>query len=176
MKKSGKIVLCAAGGILLLAAAIAIQFAARFRRPFREVVEHSGVEPALAYAVMKAESGFDEDAESGAGALGLMQLLPATAEFVCRLYALPFDAAKLKEGAYNARLGCLYLGYLLKRFPVAETAVAAYNAGEGTVALWLSDGEYSDDGRVLKSIPYRETAEYVKKVGKFRKKYLIFYN
>ena len=147
-----------------------------YRRPCREVVDQMGVEEALVYAVMKAESGFNEDAVSGAGAVGLMQLMPSTAEFVCRMNGIDFDLSKLKEGEYNTKLGCLYLKYLMKRFQEEETAVAAYNAGEGIVGEWLKDEEYSADGSTLKRIPYPETAQYVKKVKKFRKNYRFFYH
>lgn len=155
----------------LLAAALA-----GYRRPCRETVEHSGLEPALVYAVIKAESGFREDAVSRAGAVGLMQLLPSTAEFICRKSGREFSAERLREGAYNVELGCLYLGYLLERFPAEETALAAYNAGEGTVEEWLRSPRYSPDGAALIEIPYPETAAYVKKVLNFRKKYLFLYH
>ncbi len=148
---------------------------AAYRRPYRSVVEASGVEPALVYAVMKAESGFSASAKSGAGAVGIMQLLPATAEFVCDLNGIPFDAARLYDGGYNTELGCLYLKYLLKRFPCTETAIAAYNAGEGTVARWEREIGCTQDG-ALRRIPFPETERYLKKVQKFRKIYLFLYH
>lgn len=147
-----------------------------FRRPQKDIVEGSGLETALVYSIIKTESGFDERAESGAGAVGLMQLLPSTAEFVCRLNGICFSRERLSEGGYNVRLGCLYLKYLLERFEIVETAVAAYNAGEGVVSGWLKDRKRSADGKALDSIPYKETAQYVKKVEKFRKIYRFFYD
>ena len=68
---------------LLLLAAMVLSFFAAFPRPYREIVGESGLDGALVYAVMKAESNFREDAESDAGAVGIMQLLPSTAAFVC---------------------------------------------------------------------------------------------
>lgn len=147
-----------------------------FRRPFRNTVESSDVSPALAYAVMKAESGFRETAHSPAGAVGIMQLMPSTAEFVCGLYGIPFEAEKLVDGEYNVALGCRYLIYLSERFSSPETVAAAYNAGEGTVSDWLRNAAYSADGKTLITIPYPETARYVKKVEKFRKIYLFLYH
>ena len=88
---------------------------------------------------------------------------------------MEFSSEKLCEGEYNVRLGCLYLSYLLERFPEEKTALAAYNAGEGKVRGWLKDERYSADGTRLNKIPYPETEEYVKKVMKFRKNYLFFY-
>ena len=148
---------------------------AGYPRPHREVVAESGLDSALVYAVMRTESGFDEDALSRAGAVGLMQIKPSTAEFICEKEGIAFEAERLTEGEYNVRVGCLYLKYLLGRFAVRETALAAYNAGEGTVREWLADKQYSDDGISLKKIPYPETKEYLKKVERARKNYEFFY-
>ena len=162
---------------LALLAITAIYFGIRsaFPRPYAEEVKASGLEPHLVYAVIKAESGFDEKVVSRAGAIGLMQLLPSTAEFVCAREDLPYEEDRLVEGAYNLKLGCLYLRYLLGRFPAEKTALAAYNAGEGVVAEWLKDPEISEDGLNLLHIPYPETARYVKKILKIKKFYDFFY-
>lgn len=166
------IALAGAGAILLLALCC---FFANFPRPYRKTVEGSGLPPALVYAVIKAESGFREDAESGAGAVGLMQLLPSTAAFVCEREKLLFESERLKEGDYNIVLGCRYLAYLLDKFPSVETALCAYNAGEGVVSEWLRDEKLSEDGVTLKTVPYAETAAYLKKIKKFRKIYEFLY-
>ncbi len=165
--------LCFALAVLIFFIAAVLAFLAAFPRPYKDIVEGSGLEPSLVYAVMKAESGFDEKAVSPAGAKGVMQLLPSTAAFVAELENIPFDEARLLEGEYNVRLGCAYLTYLLERFE-EETALAAYNAGEGTVRLWLQDPRYSSDGRTLEHIPYPETARYLKKISVFRKIYGFF--
>ena len=146
---------------------------AAFPRPYRAVVEQSGLSPALVYAVMKAESNFEESAVSSAGAVGLMQLLPSTAQFIAERSGIPFLPERLFDGEYNTRLGCAYLAYLLERFE-EETALAAYNAGEGTVQGWLSDPCCSEDGRTLFQIPYAETRRYLKKISFFRKIYGFF--
>ncbi|MDE7158174.1 MAG: lytic transglycosylase domain-containing protein [Clostridiales bacterium] len=175
MKKKSRLVWLIVPIVLLFAAAVSL-FAVKsaFRRPYRDTVENFTLDRNLVYAVMKSESGFREDALSRAGAVGLMQIKPSTAEFICQRDDIPFDAEKLSQGEYNTELGCRYLLYLLERFPVCETAVAAYNAGEGTVSGWLKNAEYSADGRTLKRIPYPETERYVKKVIKFRKIYSFF--
>ncbi len=175
MKKGVRNLFLVFAALFVLAFACFAWIAGNYRRPCRDVVERSGLSPALVYAVMKAESGFDEKAQSRAGAVGLMQIMPATAEFVCRENGVEFLPEKLTDGEYNVRLGCLYLRYLLRRFPREETALAAYNAGEGTVREWLKNERYSTDGERLESIPYPETEQYVKKVIEFRKKYLFFY-
>ena len=159
--------------VFLLITAAAVSFFASFPRPYRAVVEESGLEPALVYAVMKAESGFDENTVSRAGAVGLMQLLPSTAEFIVRREGLA--EGDLLDGAYNTMIGCRYLSYLIGRFSDEHTAVCAYNAGEGTVRAWLRDPAYSSDGKTLQTIPYPETRAYEKKVFDFKKKYQILY-
>ncbi len=171
MKK--KWIVAAVALCLLCFAAV---FLSAYRRPYREIVTKVGVDPSLVYAVMKAESGFCEDAVSQAGAIGLMQLLPSTAEFICDKRGLEFFPEKLKEGAYNVKLGCFYLAYLTERFSDIQTVIAAYNAGEGVVSKWLEDDSVSLDGVRLYVIPYPETAQYVKKVEKFRKIYRFLYH
>lgn len=176
MKRGARVVISILSALLLLLFAFGAWVKWSYRRPYRATVEAVGPESALVYAVMKAESGFDETAVSAAGAVGLMQLLPSTAEFVCRMSGEPFQAERLKEGEYNILLGCRYLKYLLGKFGPLRTALAAYNAGEGVVAQWLTDASLSEDGKTLNLIPYPETARYVKKIEKFRKNYLIFYH
>lgn len=174
MKKTCRIIaaVCAA---FLLVCGLVLGLRASYPRPYSETVRASGVPPALAYAIMKAESNFDETAVSRAGAVGVMQLRPSTAEYICRRRGVAFHAEKLLDGTYNATVGCMYLAYLLERFPDETSAICAYNAGEGTVRSWLADKTYSPDGRTLAQIPYAETRAYAKKVCDFRKIYEIFY-
>ena len=117
----------------------------------------------LIYAVIECESGFDENAVSIAGASGLMQLMPDTFMWISGKLSVAeeYDVFSPKQ---NINAGCWYLSYLLRRFKAIETALAAYNAGEGTVAEWLKNTEYSSDGVTLKVIPYPETSVYVNKV------------
>lgn len=155
-------------------ALILTAFALSFRCPCRKTVQKYALDPSLVFSVIKAESGFSENAVSSAGAVGLMQLMPSTAKFVCEKNKITFEYERLKEGNYNAMLGCIYLNYLLSRFPDKGTALAAYNAGEGTVSSWLKNSNYSDDGIHLKYVPYAETRNYIKKVLKYQKIYAIF--
>lgn len=165
--------LLALTALLLLTFSLFLCIPAAFPRPYRAVVEQSGLSPALVYAVMKAESNFEEGAVSSAGAVGILQLRPSTAQFIAERSGIPFLPERLFDGEYNTRLGCAYLAYLLERFE-EETALAAYNAGEGTVQGWLSDPRCSEDGRTLFQIPYAETRRYLKKISFFRKIYGFF--
>ncbi len=125
------------------------------------------------FALIKIESGFNADAVSNAGAIGLMQITPKTAEYIAKLTGdAEFDLFSPEK---NVEYGCFYIRYLLNRFNVTETALAAYNAGEGTVSNWLANREYSDDGINLKNIPYPETREYINKFKKSFEKYNKLY-
>ena len=133
------------------------------------------IEPDIVYSLMKTESGFRENAKSSAGAVGIMQIKPSTAQFICERTNIPFETERLYEGEYNVSLGCAYLLYLSERFGDIKTVLSAYNAGEGSVSKWLEDKRYSDDGIHLKEIPYSETRNYVKKIDRYRKIYKILY-
>ncbi|MEJ8839112.1 lytic transglycosylase domain-containing protein [Ramlibacter sp. AN1133] len=120
-----------------------------------EAAREHGIELALLQALIAAESGFDPGAVSPKGAIGLMQVMPATAE----RYGLAGDARsplerKLKDPRTNLRAGARYLRDLLRMFPGRlELALAAYNAGEGAVQ------------RAGNRIPnFRETQNYVRTV------------
>ena len=119
----------------------------------------NGVELKLVLAIIKCESNFDEKALSRAGACGLMQLMPKTFKWLGGT-----DEEDIFDPETNIKYGCKYLRYLFGRFEDIETVIAAYNAGEGNVSLWLSDNAHSDDGKTLKSIPFAETASYVRRV------------
>ncbi len=120
-------------------------------------------------AVIKVESDFCSSVVSRAGAVGLMQILPSTAEFIAEsLHVTEYD---LFSPATNIRFGAFYLSYLHSKFSNRLTVYAAYNAGETRVIAWLSDVEFSSDGVTLDVIPFEETELYVKKVVFYEKIY-----
>jgi soluble lytic murein transglycosylase len=138
-----------------------------YPEPQREAVEASGrafgVDPALVFGVMRRESGFREDARSAAGAQGLLQLRPATAERLAALLGVPGGiAARLDDPRASVLLGTHYLGLLLARFGEPAAAVAAYNAGPGPAAEWAAARAGLPVDAWVESIPYRETRQYVK--------------
>ena len=130
-----------------------------------------GVEEELIFAVIRTESNFRSDAVSRAGAVGVMQLMPSTAVFIGQALGEAPDLADARE---NIRAGTWYLRYLLDKFGDRTLAVAAYNAGEGTVRGWLREGICNADGR-SPSFPYPETDRYVRLVKKFYKWYNFCY-
>lgn len=130
-----------------------------------------GVEPALAMAIGRQESELNPAAISPAGARGLMQLMPATAQKVSGWVGVPYSKARLTDDwQYNATLGQTYLARRLDQFGGSVAmAAAAYNAGAGRVDQWI--GRYGDPrtGAIdwidwLETIPFRETRNYTQRV------------
>ena len=129
----------------------------------------------LLCGVIWCESRFKPDAQSSAGACGLMQMTPATFGEVLGRLELPEDT-DIFAPEQNIRCGAFYLRQLYDLYDENwETALAAYNAGMGNVNNWLSDPRYSDDGETLKDIPYPETAAYVQKVQEAKEVYRELY-
>lgn len=129
------------------------------------------VSPYLIAAVIESESGFDASIRSEAGAVGLMQVLPSTAEELERrgLAAVSKDAT-LSDPTTNIEYGTAYLRYLVERYHEIETAVAAYNAGPGRVDVWAEQG-----GDIREAIDFPETRHYVVEVARARERYEELY-
>ena len=140
--------------------------------------EEYNVPKDIIFAVIKVESDFDPDAESSAGAIGLMQMMPSTFEWLTGEEHLNenLPERKLRDPEVSIRYGTYYLAYLYRRFDYNwSTAFAAYNAGEGNVGKWLKNAEYSDGNGNLVHIPFSETRSYVSKVKKAQKTYHELY-
>ena len=126
--------------------------------------EEYGVPMEIIYAVMSSESSFTSDAVSYKGAVGLMQLMPSTYEWLCTKTGDDPNPSLLYEPNTNIKYGTYLLSYLYSRYGVWETVYAAYNAGFNRVDGWLEDPQYAKDGRLVE-IPFKETKNYVKKVS-----------
>ncbi len=144
-------------------------FSVRYPVPFREAVRASArqvqLDEAWVYGVMRQESRFQTEVRSSAGAVGLMQLMPATAKWVAkRIGMADFQQSMVSDIETNIRLGTYYLRYvydLLDGSPVL--ASAAYNAGPGRARQWRAPTAM--EGAIYaESIPFNETRDYVKKV------------
>ena len=135
-----------------------------------------GIEPELVFAIIKCESNFDKYAHSHADALGLMQITKETYEWAAkREKDTDYASNSLYEPETNVRYGCVIFSILQGEFKDDATALAAYNAGRGRVKNWLSDESISSDGKTLDTIPFSETANYVKKVLRTQKIYNLIY-
>jgi soluble lytic murein transglycosylase len=140
-----------------------------YPRPYdaevRRAAELTGLPTSLIYAIIRQESLYRADAASSANALGLMQLLPTTAQATARRAGLPKPTrASLLQPSNNVPLGSSYLRYLLDRtdgqWPVA---IASYNAGPGAARRWLAPAPVETDVWV-ENIPFNETRAYVQRV------------
>ncbi len=111
-------------------------------------------------SLINEESSFNKDAVSAKGAMGLMQITPATGEFISNKLGEEFMKENLLDPETNIRYGCFYLDYLRAKFVDEEVYLSAYHAGETTVRLWLSNQNLSKDGVTLEKVPYKITREY----------------
>jgi soluble lytic murein transglycosylase len=124
-----------------------------------------GVDPALLAAVIYEESKFRPSARSTSGAVGLMQLRPATAKGIAlRTGGTAFRVSDLTNPTINIRYGAWYLGDLIRKYRVERLALAAYNAGQGNVDRWLQAGT---------PIQFPETRAYVSRVEHLKHVYFV---
>jgi soluble lytic murein transglycosylase len=133
---------------------------------FREHSAIASISPTWAYGVARSESLFMRDVRSSAGAIGLMQLMPATGKMVAREIRLPYAGlATLTDPDKNIRLGTTYLGQMAERYGGNRIlATAAYNAGPHRVDRWLPRVGHVDPRIWIENIPFNETRGYVKRV------------
>ena len=184
--KNKKILVC--GLIILILIVFLIVFKNKIQRIFypksyEEFVsmysDEYGVDENLIFAVIKAESNFQEDAVSHKDALGLMQIMKETAEDVARKYNIEIDfnnsEREILNVQNNIKIGTKYLAVLLEKYKNIEVAVAAYNAGIGTVDNWIEKGIIKSDGSDIENIPYKETNNYVRKILRNYKIYQDLY-
>jgi soluble lytic murein transglycosylase len=121
------------------------------------------IDPYLLLAVMRRESLFKPDTRSAAGAVGLLQLLPATARRAALVLGRPpLRDEQLVVPATAIDLGAWYLSELLGRFGDPAVALAAYNAGPRAAGPWAARGAGRQLDEWVEDIPYRETRKYVK--------------
>lgn len=134
-----------------------------------------GVPEYIIYSVIKVESGFDSSAESSAGAVGLMQLMPDTFKYIAAELKEDYKAELIYGPETNIRYGTYYLSKLYLKYQKWDTVFAAYNGGEANVDGWLKNNDYSEDGETLKSIPFAETDKYVAKINRAAETYMRLY-
>lgn len=167
-----------ATGLLLVAAALVAPMLRHAVKELTLPLQHEDIirqqagekhlDPALIAAVIYAETKFVPRASS-AGAQGLMQIMPATAEFLAkRTKGTAFVASDLATPGINIRYGSYYLRFLLDRYhDHVVPAIAAYNAGLANVDRWIGPGDRLSSA----SIPFAETRAYVARVLDARKRY-----
>jgi soluble lytic murein transglycosylase len=166
--------------LLSLSASNAWAWECAYPRPYFEAVQtgsaSSQVSSDLVYGVMRAESGFRAKVRSPVGAIGLLQLMPKTAEAIATRRSETLSE-NWKDDAYlNVRFGADYLGMLLRDLGHPALAAAAYNAGPEAITRWRKNMGEIDLDVFLELIPYAETRTYVSRVLSNTAHYAFLYN
>ncbi|MCU7959280.1 MAG: transglycosylase SLT domain-containing protein [gamma proteobacterium symbiont of Bathyaustriella thionipta] len=142
-----------------------LRFPIKYRHTVEQYAAHNNLSAAWVFGLMRQESVFMQDIQSHAGAVGLMQLMPKTAQQVSRKLHEPWKGkASLKQSKTNIRYGSSYMRQMLDLFehnPMLATA--AYNVGPHRVKRWLNEKNVPADIWV-ESIPFKETRTYVRRV------------
>ena len=140
----------------------------RYPTPHRDALTAAArqwnVDEALVYGIIRQESRFMPHARSRVGAMGLMQLMPATARWVARQIPVqPFNVAMLTQPELNVQMGSYYFHRVLNDLGHNILATAAYNAGPGRARRWR-DERPLEGAIYAETIPFNETRDYVKQV------------
>lgn len=136
------------------------------------------IDPLVVYSIIHTESGFKPEAKSAANAIGLMQITEETFAWIKSKIAR--DETLVFDDLYNPdtaiRFGSYYISVCLNRYENdLSTAAAAYHSGWGTVDKLLDNEEYTQDGNVLSSFPYKQMNLYVYKINKSYDSYKKIY-
>ncbi len=147
----------------------------KYREIISKEAEASSIDSNLLAALIFVESGFNSDALSSRGAVGLMQIMPETADWIAEQKKLEdFSISDLYNPQINIEFGSWYFSHLLEKFDDnLNLALAAYNAGQGNVSKWIESGW---DGKMeeKRSVPFGETDDFIRKVLKTRSFYQKF--
>ncbi len=165
------IVLALAAAFVLRGVFVYKAFPLNYEEMISKYSEEYSIDEHLVCAVISAESGFDETALSSRGAMGLMQIMPDTGEWIAGKFSTDgFESGMLYDPETNIKYGCWYLNYLKGIFDGDVSKVlAAYNAGPSRVKEWTDA-----DGK-LREIPYVETENYIVKIEKNYEIYKALY-
>ena len=139
-----------------------------YKKEYSEYVsqyaEKYNVDENLIYALIKAESNFNEKAVSHQNAKGLMQLMQSTAQDLANRNQIDLTKENILDPDININLGTQYIASLLTKYESIEVALAAYNAGRGNVDGWIEKGTLKNDGSDIENVPFKETNNYVRKI------------
>lgn len=133
--------------------------------------------PSLVGAMVFVESGFNPKVISHKGAMGLMQIMPNTGQWVAKeLGETKYSTEDLLDPVKNLRVGTWYLAYLKRLYNGnVYLALASYNAGHGNVSQWVKEGIWRGDSVKIEQIPFPETKKYLIKILFYRKVYSYLY-
>jgi soluble lytic murein transglycosylase len=154
----------AAGGEQLPPDVLRIIFPLDYFPIIKKYSEAHGLDPWLMTALVAQESTFTADVRSPANAVGLMQLVPATARRYASKLGIRYSSQVLTQPEANIRMGMRYFKDLVDRFGGAHYALASYNAGEHRIVRWIAERPGFDQDEFIDDIPFPETQNYVKRI------------
>lgn len=172
MKKNCRIVVWVligiVSGLAILTAYVKLFFPVDYMPIIKKYGKEYEVDVSLVLAIINTESRFDKSAVSKKGAVGLMQLMPATAEFVASTLGEAFDKKSLFNEETNIKYGIYYLHYLFCKYNEVNDVLFCYNAGEGVYLNFINEnnGTFDKD-----KIEIKETKNYINKVNRDRQVY-----
>lgn len=154
-----------------------IFFVMRYQAEIIKFSQTHQLNPALVGAMVFVESRFDPRVVSHKGAMGLMQVMPNTGQWIAKeLGKSNYAAEDLLDPVENLRVGTWYLAYLKRLFKGNDyLALASYNAGHGNVTQWIREGIWSGDSAKIEQIPFPETRKYLIKILLYRRVYSYLY-
>ena len=138
-----------------------LSYPLKYEETVKKQAKEFGLDKNLVYAIIRTESGFDENATSSAGAKGLMQLTDDSFLWMQQLLGEEGLYSDIYDPEANIRYGCALFAHLKKYYGNEKLAICAYNAGIGNVDSWLESGLKIKNG---KDIPFPETESYLEKV------------
>lgn len=158
---------------------ISLFYPIQYKDEIRHHADKNGLNPLMVAAIIRVETNYKTGAVSKKGALGVMQIMPDTAEWVitkAKFKNVSLDKVK-EEPETNIEIGTWYLKYLFDQFEGNETAmIAAYNAGPTNVKNWIKSGRWDGQLKSSKDIPFGETRHYVQRVSHYFKQYSDIYD
>ena len=154
----------AAGGEQLPPDVLRIIFPLDYWPLIKKYSDAHRLDPYLMTALVSQESTFTADVRSSANAVGLMQLIPGTAQRLAARLRIRYSSTILTQPETNIRLGMRYFKDLMDRFGGAHFALAGYNAGERRVARWIAERPGFEQDEFIDDIPFPETQNYVKRI------------
>ncbi len=171
------VILSVVAALLVMRASKMAAYPLKYTDEVTAVAKKYDLPVSLVMGVIRTESSFIPTAVSKDGAVGLMQLMPDTADWIVgKLDMDSFQDSMLNDPATNIELGCWFLRYLMDSFNGDMKAVlAGYNAGQNRVRTWLNNPAYVDSQGKLVEIPIQEAKDYVEKVLYAQKVYQELY-
>jgi len=152
-----------------------LRYPLEYKDLIRNASKTYNIDPYLLTAIIYEESKFNPSSESKPGAIGLMQIMPGTGQWIAEKQKRRFKVDDLYGPAVNIDMGSWYFNYLREKYQDERLALAAYNSGHANVDKWLKDDRHTTVDSVIANIPYIETRQFVQRVLKTKGRYERLY-